>query len=140
MKLRYYGVDKATGKLWYFGVGDKIYTGIYDADTAEWQLDLWNAALPAVYYANTYRIDDSNNDQILYSSDGKRYIADLDLKKLGASSSYVWSINNVKETNLTSLPFTESDDSTSEDDLAKATSSPLIPILLIGAAYFIFFR
>jgi hypothetical protein len=101
---------------------------------------LWNGPLPVVYFASTYRIDDSNDNQILYSSDGKRYVADLDLKKLGASSSYVWSVNNVKETNLTSLPFTDSADSISEDDLAKATSSPLIPILLIGAAYFIFFR
>ena len=140
MKLRYYGVDRATSKIWYFGVGDRIYTGNYDTDAGEWQLDLWNGPLPVVYFASTYRIDDSNDNQILYSSDGKRYVADLDLKKLGASSSYVWSVNNVKETNLTSLPFTDSADSISEDDLAKATSSPLIPILLIGAAYFIFFR
>ena len=140
MKLRYYGVDRATSKIWYFGVGDKIYTGNYDADAGEWQLDLWNGPLPVVYFASTYRIDDSNDNQILYSSDGKRYVADLDLKKLGTSSSYVWSVNNVKETTLTSLPFTDTAGSSAEDDLAKATSSPLIPILLIGAAYFIFFR
>jgi len=140
MKLRYYGVDRATSKIWYFGVDDRIYVGNYDADAAEWQLDLWSGALPVVYYANSYRIVDSNDTQIIYSNEGKNYIADLDLKKLGTSSSYVWSINNVKQTSLTSLPFTESTDDSAEDDLAKATSSPLIPILLIGAAYFIFFR
>ena len=141
MKLRYYGIDRATSKIQYFGIGDRIYIGNYDDDSGEWQLDLWGGALPVVYFYNTYRIVDSNDNQILYSYEGKNYIADLDFKKLGTSSSYVWSVNNVKESPLTSLPVANSaTDDSAEDDLAKATSSPLIPLLLVGAAYFIFFR
>lgn len=140
MKLKYYGVDRATSALWFFGIDDKIYTGIYDNETAEWQLDPYPAALPTVYFANTYRILDSTNNKIIYSYDGKNFIADLDLKKSGAAS-VVWSVNNVQDTMLTSLPVTSSaTDDSAEDDLAKATSHPLIPLLLIGAAYFIFFR
>ena len=140
MKLKYYGVDRATSALWFFGVDDKIYTGIFDNETSEWQLDPYPAALPTVYFASTYRILDSTNNKIIYSYDGKNFIADLEFRKIGTSS-IGWSVNNVAETTLTSLPVANSaTDDSAEDDLAKATSSPLIPILLIGAAYFIFFR
>lgn len=137
MKLKYYGVDRATSKLQFFGIDNNLYIGNYDNETSVWQLDAYNDSLPVVYFANTYRILDSTINKIIYSFNNKNYIADLDLQKLGSTSSYEFSVNNVKETTLTSLPFI---DSSAEDDLAKATSHPLIPILLIGAAYLIFFR
>jgi hypothetical protein len=139
MKLKYYGVDRATGTLQFFGIDNNLYIGNYDKETSIWQLDAYNAALPVVYFANTYRILDSTINKIIYSFNNKNYLADLDLQKLGSTSSYEFSVNNVVETQLTSLPRSQSDDS-AEEDLAKATSSPLIPILLIGAAYLIFFR
>lgn len=136
MKLAYYGVDAATKKIHYFGIDGSIYYGNFDEDTGEWQLDPGPSQLPAVVFANTYRILDSNDDKIIYTMNGKNYIADLDLKRFGNTASYLWSVANVKETDLTSLPASGS----AEDDAAKMTSHPLVPILLIAAAYWIFIK
>jgi hypothetical protein len=136
MKLEYYGVDAATKSIWYFGLDGSIYVGNYDNDTSEWQLDPGPDQLPAVVFPSTYRILDSNDDKILYAWEGKKYKADLDLKRFGNTASYLWSISNVAETNLITLPVAAS----AEDKMAKATSSPLIPILLIAAAYWVFIR
>lgn len=134
MKISYYGVDAATKKLWFFGLDGDIYTGILDEETSSWQLDPYSQNLPVVVFPNTYRILDSTDSEVLYQWEGKNYIASSQFQKYGANS-YLWSVANVKETNLSALPSTKS-----EDDLAKMTSHPLVPILLIAAAYWIFIK
>lgn len=130
MKITYYGVDAATKSIWFFGVDGDVYTGKFDADTGEWQLDPYSQDLPTTVFVNSYRILDSTDDKVLYEFEGKRYEANSNFTKFGPVS-YIWSVNNVVETNLTSF---------AEDKLAQATANPLVPILLIAAAYWVFIR
>lgn len=130
MKLKYYGVDAATKSIQFWGLDDAIFSGKFDEETGEWVLNPFGGQLPTTVFANSYRVVDSTDNQIIYQWDGKNYIADFTLTKYGADS-FIVGFNNIAPTDLVSF---------GEDRLAVAASSPLVPILLIAAAYWVFIR
>ena len=130
--IKYYGIDAATKSIHFWGIGDSLYTGRPDEDTGEWVLSPWRNPLPAVMFptADSYRILDSTNDKLIYRVSGQNYLADYALTKFGADN-FIFSISNAGPTEMTMFI---------EDSVAKATANPLVPILLIAAAYWVFIR
>lgn len=132
--IKYYGIDAATKSIHFWGIGNSLYTGRQDEDTGGWVLNSWMNPLPPVMFpsATSYRILDSTNDKLIYSIQGTNYLAGYTLTKFGADN-YIFEINNAGPTDMTEFAGTE-------DTLAKATANPLVPILLIAAAYWVFIR
>jgi len=131
-KISYYGVDSATKSIHFWGVDNDIYTGSMDEDTGEWELYPWSGALPPVVFASSYRILDSDGKKLIYQVNNENYLGDYSLRKIG-STGLIFGTNSVAPTSLSQL-------ASSEDTMAEATASPLVPILLIAAAYFIFIK
>ena len=131
-KIYYYGVDAATKSIHFWGVDNDIYTGSMDDETGEWELFSWSGVLPPVIFATSYRILDSGDNKIIYQVNGQNYLGSYYLMKFG-SNGLIFGVNSVE-------PTTSSRLASSEDEVAKATASPLVPILLVAAAYFIFIR
>lgn len=131
-KIYYYGVDAATKSIHFWGVDNDIYTGSMDDETGEWELFKWSGVLPPVIFATSYRILDSDGTKIIYQVNGQNYLGDYYLAKLG-SNGLLFGVNSVDPTTISRL-------ASSEDEVAKAAASPLVPILLVAAAYFIFIK
>ena len=132
--IKYYGVDAATRSINFWGIGNSLYTGRQDEETGEWVLSPWVNPLPPVIFpsADSYRILDSTNNRLIYSIKGTNYLAGYSLTKFGADN-YIFSINNAGPTDMTEFADTDG-------AMVGITSHPLVPILLIAAAYYAFIR
>ena len=133
-KIYYYGVDSATKNIHFWGVDSGFYTGTMDEETGEWVLAPFTGALPPVMFATSYRILDSDGKQLIYQVNGQNYLGEYSLTRYGGNS-YIFGVNNAAPTSLSQLASTST-----EDQMAKAAANPLVPILLIAAAYWIFIR
>jgi hypothetical protein len=133
-KVYYYGVDSATKKINFWGIDNGLFTGVQDDETGEIVLNPFTGALPPVMFpsVDSYRILDTDGKQIIYTISGQNYLGEYYLTRFG-SNAFIFGTNSVVPTSLSQL-------ASSEDTMAEATASPLVPILLIAAAYFIFIK
>jgi hypothetical protein len=133
-KIYYYGVDSATKSINFWGIDNDLFTGVRDDETGEIVLNPFTGALPPVMFpsATSYRILDTDGKQIIFAIGGQNYLGEYYLTRFGANA-FIFGTNNVAPTSLSQL-------ASSEDQMAEVTASPLVPILLIAAAYFIFIK